>query len=182
MNSSIPTAIGLLLAITAICGAQQAVDSLGDPLPRGAIQRLGTLKMRYVSTGGLAYLPDGRGVVLTGGSVHIWDLAAGTLESSTPVSSAHLTSVELRDDGKVLLLGDNAGKVWEWDPEVKDVVRSWLTEQGGLRSACYSPDGTRLLVAGTSPLGYMEYDLDTGLKTAAGGVGFGKPEPDSDAG
>ena len=172
MKRSVATMIGVFLMATSICGAQEALDSLGDPLPNGAIQRLGTLKMRYGGVGGLAYLPDGRGVVLTGPNVHIWDLAAGALQSSTQVAKTTLTSVEMRPDGKVMLLGDTSGIVYEWDPETKAIIRSWATEQGGLRSARYSPDGTRFLVAGTSPLGYMEYDMQTGAKTAGGGVEF----------
>lgn len=172
MKPSVATAIGVSLMAVTICGAQQPVDSFGDPLPQGAIQRLGTLKMRYGSVSALAYLPDGRGVVLTGPNVDIWDLAAGTVQSSTQVAKTTLTSVEMRPDGKVMLLGDASGIVYEWDPETKEIVRSWATEQAGLRSARYSPDGTRFLVAGTSPLGYMEYDLETGGKTAGGGVEF----------
>ena len=161
-----------LLSMGLGAGAQPRTDSLGDTLPEGALQRLGTLKMRYGSVGGLAYLPDGTGVVLAGGSVHLWNLAAGALQSSTELSATALTSVELRADGKALLLADGAGKVYEFDPESKTVLRSWETEQRGLRSARYSPDGTRLLVAGNSPLGYMELDMASGGKTAAGRVDF----------
>lgn len=165
------TATGLLvLVLTA--RAELSVDSFGDPLPPGAVQRLGTLKMRYTSVGDLTYLPDGRAAVLVGGSVHIWDLAVGTLESSTSVSSAGLTSVERRRDGRALLLADGMGDVFEWDPEGKTVLRSWQTRQGRLCSARYSPDGKRLLVAGNSPLGYIEYDLESGAELNAGGVEF----------
>ena len=157
-----------LLALTSLSeAAAQAVDSLGEPLPAGAIQRLGSLRMRYGGIGGLAYLPDGRGVVLSGGYVHIWDLANGELQSQTKVSGAGLTSVRLRSDGKALVLGDNTGTVYEWDFENLATLRQWETGQGGLRSACYSPDGTRLLVAGNSPLGLMEYNLETGEKVTA---------------
>lgn len=172
MKLWIPSAIGVLLMLDTVCPAQQAVDSLGDPLPQGAIQRLGTLKMRYSGVGGLTYLPDGRGVVLFGANVHIWNLGEGSVESDTKVGSTALTSLELREDGKALLLADGAGKVYEWDPESREVIRSWDTEQGGLVSARYSPDGTRFLVAGRAPMGYIEYDIETGARTAAGQTEF----------
>ncbi len=156
--------MGLFALTTMSEAAGQALDSLGEPLPEGAIQRLGTLRMRYGGVGGLAYLPDGRGVLLTGGYVHIWDLVEGETQSRTKVSGSRLTCVQLRSDGKVLLLGDGAGTVYEWDFEKLEVVRQWETGQGGLRSACYSPDGTRLLVAGSSPLGLMEFNIETGEK------------------
>ncbi|NLJ36269.1 MAG: WD40 repeat domain-containing protein [candidate division WS1 bacterium] len=172
MNPWIPMACITLLMSIAVGLAQPAVDSLGDPLPEDAIQRLGTLKMRYGGIGGLTYLPDGRGVVLYGGNVHLWDLAEGRLESDNPVSSRSLAAVELRQDGKALLLADGSGTVYEWDPESREVIRSWETEQRGLVSVCYSLDSKRFLVAGNSPLGYMEYDMETGARTAAGQTEF----------
>lgn len=155
-------ALALLLSARGVCA--QALDGLGDPLPEGAIQRLGTLQMRYGGVGGLAYLPDGRGIVLTGGSVDIWDLANGELQARTKVSGVGLTSVQLRSDGGVLLLADGAGKVYEWDPESREVVRSWDTGASGLRSARYSPDEKRMLVASASPPRFSEWNLESGEK------------------
>ncbi|MGD9495763.1 MAG: WD40 repeat domain-containing protein [Armatimonadota bacterium] len=166
MRPRLLAAMAGLLTLGLTVRAQTLTDRLGDPLPEGAIQRLGTLKMRYGSVGGLTYLPDGRGVVLSGAGVDIWDLATGTLESSTPVAATTLTSVELRADGQALLLGDGAGGVYEWDPQRRVTLRSWKTEQGGLCSARYSPDGTRFLVGGRTPMGCMEYDVQTGTRTA----------------
>ncbi len=172
MRMGLLTGLAGLLSLGLPLHTQTPTDSLGDPLPQGAIQRLGTLKMRYGSVGGLTYLPDGRGVVLSGGGVDIWDLATGAVVSSTQVAATTLTSVELRADGQALLLGDVGGAVYEWDPAQQATLRSWETGQGGLRSARYSPDGTRFLVAGGSPMGYMEFDLASGARTAAGATDF----------
>ncbi len=142
--------------------AQEAKDRLGDPLPAGAAQRLGTLRLRYGGVGGLAYLPDGRGVILTGGSVELWDLAVGQRLSSTKVSGAGLVGVQVRSDGRALLLADAAGMIREWDPLTLAEVRAWDTGQKQLRTACYSPDGTRVLTAANAPPGLKEWDLATG--------------------
>ncbi|MBI2300536.1 MAG: PQQ-binding-like beta-propeller repeat protein [Armatimonadetes bacterium] len=150
------------LLLTGMTMAEEAKDALGDPLPAGAVQRLGTLRMRYAGVGGLAYLPDGRGVVLSGGNVDLWDLADGTRQSSTAVSPSALTTLQLRRDGKVLLLGDAAGTVREWDPATLKEQRSWPTGQQQLRTACYSPDGQRVLTAANAPPGLKEWDLATG--------------------
>ncbi|MCE5239852.1 WD40 repeat domain-containing protein [bacterium] len=147
--------------------AQETKDLHGEPLPTGAVQRLGTLAMRYGGVGGLAYLPDGRGVVLTGGRVDIWDLSRGTRQSSTVVSPAGLVSVQLRRDGAVLLLGDAAGTVCEWDPATLKELRSWDTGQKELRTACYSPDGKRVVTAANNPQGLKEWDLDSGRELIA---------------
>jgi len=156
----------LVLSVPAI--GQKATDSLGDPLPEGTVQRLGNMRMRYPSwVSGLAYLPDGRGIVLQGGGVDIWDLAKGKKESRTQVCKSRLMSVKLRLDGKVLLLADSDGNVYEWDYEKLEVLRQWDSGQKGLRSVCYSPDGKRILVAGSSPLGLREFVIETGENITA---------------
>lgn len=157
-----PTLILLPLVLAMRATADGPRDALGDPLPTGAIQRLGTLRMRIGGVGGMAYLPDGRGIVLTGGNVEIWDLTQGLRESSTRLSDAQLVSVQLRGDGKVLLIGDADGTVREWDPAELRETRSWQTGQRQLRTACYSPDATRVLTAANEPQGIKEWDLASG--------------------
>jgi WD40 repeat protein len=147
--------------------AAEPVDRYGDPLPAGAVQRLGTLSLRYGGVGGLAYLPDGRGVVLTGGQVDLWDLDAGKRLSRTVVSPTTLVSVQVRRDGRVLLLGDIEGTVREWDPATLAEIRSWPTGQTQLRTACYSPDETRMLTAANSVPQLKEWDLATGRELIA---------------
>jgi RNA polymerase sigma factor (sigma-70 family) len=61
-----------------------AVDRYGDPLPKGAIARLGTTRFRHQGvsnhTGGRAFLtPDGKTLVIAGAErdARVWDLATG---------------------------------------------------------------------------------------------------------
>lgn len=153
---------GLAFVICGADAAAQALDGLGDSLPDGAVQRLGTLRMRYGGVGGLAYLPDGRGVVLTGGYIDIWDLTNGERQSHTKVSGSSLTSVQLGSDGQTLLLGDSAGKVREWDVAKGAELRSLDTGVRALRRARYSPDEKRVLAAGGAPPIIREFDLASG--------------------
>src|SRR5215468_5607291 len=54
-------------------------DLLGDPLPDGALARVGTLRFRHFATiVSVAYAPDGKSVA-TGGrdGVRVWDAATG---------------------------------------------------------------------------------------------------------
>ena len=56
-----------------------AIDSLGDPLPDGAIQRFGTLRMKHNpgSTMELALSPDEKTIVSINTEVIIWDTETG---------------------------------------------------------------------------------------------------------
>lgn len=144
-------------------GASRPVDRFGDVLPAGAVQRLGTLRMLYPSgIGDLCYLPDGRGVIAAGGRLEVWNLAQGTLERSDGVCEAGLVSVVPCSDGKVLLLADSLGNVFEWDLAERGVGRHWATGQAGLKRACYSPDEARVLTTGSKPPTIKEWDLESG--------------------
>jgi len=138
-----------------------AQDRLGDPLPEGALQRLGTTRMRC-DISDLCYIPDGRGVFTIGGSVEIWNLAEGKLQTQHQVSQSSIVSVVARRDGKVLLLADTSGKVHEWDVERKESRHSWSTKQSGLCRAHYSPDEKRVLTTGSNPPTLKEWELASG--------------------
>src|SRR5918993_2875488 len=70
--------VGLWLAVTPAQPAPPKADALGDPLPDGALLRLGTLRFRHPSpVSELALSPDGRTVVTAGGAVIAWDTATG---------------------------------------------------------------------------------------------------------
>ena len=154
-----------ILAAAAALGGQ---DRLGDPLPDAAVQRLGTLRMRYSSgIGDLCYLPDGRGVFATGNRVEVWDLAQGRPTGQFQVGTAAITSVVPRRDGRALLVANRAGSVMEWDLTEPRVQRTWKTQQAGLKRACYSPDETRVLTTGAKPPTLKEWDLETGKQRIA---------------
>ncbi len=157
----------LLMAGLAMA-AEERRDALGDPLPPNATQRLGTLKLRYGSVGGLAYLPDGRVVIADGGAIYVWNLSEGGPKAEcvqrAKVSSAAVCAVQVRSDGGVLLIGDVAGRVREWDVSRMAEVRGWDTGINPLCSVRYSPDEKRMLVAGGVPPLLAEWDLQSGKK------------------
>lgn len=161
-HTVILTLVGSCLLVAAT-GAHAATDRMGDPLPQGAVQRLGTLRMKYNrGLSDICYLPDGRGVVALGSSIHIWDLAKGKIESTHKVCDASLSCLQARKDGSALLFADRAGNVVEWDVREQSVRRRFPTGQKGLRWAFYSPDETRVLTTGTVPPTLKAWDLATG--------------------
>ncbi len=155
----------LVLSMAAV--AQEATDSLGDALPEGAVQRLGTLRMKY--TGGVSdirYLPDGRGVVATGSSIHIWDLAAGEQVATHKVSDAGVGCMQVSKDGTRLLFR-SGGDVLEWSLAEQKELHRFPTNQVSFRWVFYSPDETRVLTTGTVPPTVKEFELATGKELIA---------------
>ncbi|MDY0169550.1 MAG: hypothetical protein RBS80_23610 [Thermoguttaceae bacterium] len=141
-------------------------DRLGDPLPAGAVARLGTLRMRYGGISDMIYLPDGRAIIAVGSVVEIWNMAAGECLFRERIVPAGIRSIDVRQDGQAVLLADSAGTVHEWDPAKNEVLRTVATGQSSLLSARYSPDGARVLTTGVTPPTLKEFELATGRELA----------------
>jgi len=152
--------------ILAVPGTSAAQDRLGDPLPDGALQRLGTTRMRS-GISDLCYLPDGRGVLAIGGRVEIWELAQGRLQTKHQVSKSSIVSVVVGKEGTALLLADSSGNVHEWDMASEEIRHSWSTKQSGLCRARYSPDEKRVLTTGAKPPTLKQWDLATAKELIA---------------
>lgn len=165
------TLVATTLMTIALCAASPAgaaEDRYGDPLPEGALQRLGTLALRYPDgIGDLCYLPDGRGAIAVGAKVELWDLATGRIERADEPTSASIRSIEPSADGTALLVADAAGEVRVWDLRARAVTATIVTGQSGLTTAHYSPDEARVLTTGGSPPTLREWDLATGAQLVA---------------
>jgi WD40 repeat protein len=101
-------AVFLTLVFTpTLCGADPVprLDFYGDPLPVGAIARLGTLRYRPgTSPGAFALSPDGK-LIATGesGWLRLWDTASGAqIRASAIPGAPTLESLQFSADGKRL--------------------------------------------------------------------------------
>src|SRR5262249_12046950 len=69
-------------------GSQSRTDKHGDPLPSGAVARLGTLRFRHwAPVGDVAYSSDGKQLATAGTvdqQVRLWDATTGGLLASVP--------------------------------------------------------------------------------------------------
>ena len=85
-------------------GARARSDPYGDPLPAGALRRLGTVRFRQQYVHDMAYLPDGHSLIVQGaGRVAQWDVATGKPLRIIPTSPlGNYRSLGLSRDGSLL--------------------------------------------------------------------------------
>jgi WD40 repeat protein len=154
-------ALGLLLGCFAATPCRPATirekpaprtDCYGDPLPEGALARLGTIRFRHASqVRSAAYSPDGR-LLATGGyddEIHLWQASSGKelFRFALPAGEQpHAASVVFSPDG-ALLAGCNSCEhgihVWETSTGKE---RRQLKIAGGASatSLTFSGDGSLL--------------------------------------
>jgi WD40 repeat protein len=117
------------------------VDAQGDPLPNGAVLRLGSTRWRLGPTfigyegGGVVFSADGkRAFIAAGTSIDVMDAANGKALRRRPVQG-HISGMQLSPDGRRLLVSNpvHNGNVTTpllhvWDAaDLKDIA-SWNTE------------------------------------------------------
>lgn len=116
------TIAGVLLggqAVPADESTMPILDRYGDPLPSGALFRLGTKRLQ--TKGGFAWTPDGKSLVtMKRGTVTYWDIADGRARDTwlVPVGDeqfGHGAQLALSRDGKRLVCTDTMGGIAVWD-------------------------------------------------------------------
>ncbi|HWG41350.1 MAG TPA: WD40 repeat domain-containing protein [Gemmataceae bacterium] len=155
------------------------VNLFGDPLPPGAVARLGTMRLRYATC--MAISPDGKVVATAqGSSVHLWDAASGKFlrRLTAPHSARGAYTIAFSPDGRKIAVMDHLGLdsvVWEVDK----ANLLFATHIEGRRSAhhlvmariVFSPDSKTLYTGNDQTV--HGWDVATGKETAC--FQHGKP-------
>jgi WD40 repeat protein len=131
---------------------QPRSDRYGDPLPAGAIARLGTLRWRHEGeVCALAFSPNGKILAAASHQVVLWEVATGKMIHSLPTAARGLQSrtLDFSPDGKTLAVFSGE-EVSLWNVATGRQAgaigfKSRLLEMGCL---CFSPDGRFLAVGG----------------------------------
>ncbi len=138
-------------------------DQAGDPLPAGAISRLGTTRLRH---GGLIwsliFTPDGKTLVSEGvDGIRIWETATGKQIRRVGKGSVGGYSIAISPDGKLVavLLPDSGGYVGLMELATGQIVRRFSKRQ--VHEIHFSPDGKRLATL-AYPSEIDLWDLATG--------------------
>jgi RNA polymerase sigma factor (sigma-70 family) len=124
--------------------AEPRRDRYGDPLPPGAVARLGTLRFRHrTKVTDIAFAPNGRTLAAVAGNVLLWDVATG-LERRELEKSSFGRGVTFAPDGKILATATNSAILY-WDPATGRQLRRFpLRGAKEVRSLVFSPDGKML--------------------------------------
>jgi WD40 repeat protein len=122
------------------------VDALGDPLPPGAVMRLGTTRLRhweYVNS--LTFAPDGKMLVSAGwDAVRAWDVATGKELAPFGGEEKVANCTAFLPDGKTLAAGYDDELVL-WDVAGRQPVHRFRDKRGhGTDLLAVSPDGKTL--------------------------------------
>jgi WD40 repeat protein len=131
-------------------------DFFGDPLPPGAVARLGTLRFRHRGEiNSLAYSPDGKVLAASGrdGQIRFWDPNTGKELANLKDHTSTVCSLAFTSDGKTLASGsaDETIRIWDlsqWSE--KATISPILTiadHKKSIGSVAFSPDGKMLASA-----------------------------------
>ncbi len=131
-------------------------DAYGDPLPPGAIARLGTIRLRHGGQiGCVTFSPDGQTLASCGADnlIKFWDPETGKEKASLKGHTAIVWSIAFSPDGKTLASGsaDETIKLWDlsrW--KAGATITPILTLNGHtepIRCVAFNPDGKMLASA-----------------------------------
>ncbi|HZV07760.1 MAG TPA: sigma-70 family RNA polymerase sigma factor [Gemmataceae bacterium] len=128
--------------------SSQPLDRFGDPLPKGAIRRFGTLRFRYQNMFHIAFTPDGKQLIAGDGCspLAVFDALSGRKLREVgeySLGANALTGFALSPDGKQVACCGS--EVFVWDLETGRLVRQ--LHCGLCGEVIFSPDGTKLAAA-----------------------------------
>jgi WD40 repeat protein len=152
------------------------VDRYGEPLPEGAIARLGSGRLRPDGPGqGITFAPDGKTLVSvsTGRTAQVWDPATGREVHRVSLPPPGGWRVAFGADARTLIVGGGDGAIHFLDLASGAKQRTLTAPENAsnLAGLCLSGDG-KTLVASYSPGVVVVWDVPGGrVRHRLGGAG-----------
>jgi len=128
------------------------LDRFGDPLPAGAIARIGSSRLRHFWGASSPVLsPDGK--ILVAGDeevIRFWDTSTGKELRHVNAQVGQIRTLEISPDGKYLAAGGGGGKGWMglWELNSGKRLDSFKGQWGWTNTLAFSPDGKTLVSGG----------------------------------
>ena len=129
-------------------------DRSGDPLPPGAIARLGTTRLRHFGNVhgafGVAFSPDGKVLASVGEDrrIRLWDAATGRPLRTLAGHEDTISRIAFAPTGKLLASASHDSTVRLWDTATGKELRQLQGPMDGGKCLAISPDGKWLAAAG----------------------------------
>jgi RNA polymerase sigma factor (sigma-70 family) len=133
---------------------QAGLDRNGEPLPAGAVARLGTVRFRHVVAKGLVFSPDGKNLVSSGGDMvlRFWDVETGKQRRMFVAQPLGAGTFAFSPDRKLLATANrfdpNVIQLWEaaTDRKIRELRPAIAANQVALAPSllAFSPDGHTL--------------------------------------
>lgn len=165
----------LLAAVVAQASAQARLDQYGDPLPAGALQRLGTARLLHAGGGvrHLAFDPDGALLASVGDDyvIRLWDTVTGQQVQAFSDRRYSVESLAYSPDGKTLAAG-TYGMVQLWEVRSGKELRQLglpfedVNKVQYVNAVAFSTDG-KILASGCSDGFLRLWDPATGKERKA---------------
>lgn len=145
--------VALLLALSALAAEKkpERTDLYGDPLPQGAIARMGTVRWRLPGlVERCAFSRDGKILVAAGGdaAIHLFDAATGRPLRLLHQHKKNVTCLAFSPDGKMLASGSADGTLCLWDWPSGKVLRQFPAHEEGVRALAFAGTGKFLASGG----------------------------------
>jgi WD40 repeat protein len=124
------------------------LDLYGDPLPHGAVARLGSVRLRHSGLKHFSLLPDGKTAVTVGDDqmVRRWDLETGRqLRATRLPGEQSYRRVALCPSSSMVAIHDSYQLVI-WDAATNRTVRTERDRLQQVDDLAFSPDGSELAV------------------------------------
>lgn len=142
--------VGWLFVAGLVLASGPHADRTGDPLPGGAVARLGTLRWRHAGpVDFVTFSPDGRKIVSASRDDHtlrLWDPGTGR-ELRRSTGAGRIRAAAFSPDGKTLAGQGEDGALWLWDGATGKELRRLGGLAGDAVAVAFAADGQTLFAA-----------------------------------